>query len=39
MGTRKSAPTLTASQRRSQIIDLVAGHLARLAEGGLTVMS
>ena len=30
MRTRKSAPTLTANQRRRQIIDLLAGHLARM---------
>jgi len=35
MGTRprkKSAPTLTERQRRRQIIDLLAGHLARMPE-------
>ena len=30
MRTRKSAPMLTANQRRSQIIDLLAGHLVRI---------
>jgi hypothetical protein len=39
MRTRKSAPAPTERQRRHQIIDLLAGHLARLAESGLTVMS
>lgn len=28
---KRSAPTLTAKQRRRQIIDLLAGHLARTA--------
>jgi len=32
MRTRKSAPTLTERQRRRQIIDLLAGHLARMPE-------
>jgi len=32
MRTRKCAPTLTANQRRRQIIDLLAGHLARMPE-------
>lgn len=32
MLTRKSAPPLTAQQRRRQIIDLLAGHLARMPE-------
>jgi hypothetical protein len=32
MRTRKSAPTLTKRQRRRQIIDLLAGHLARMPE-------
>jgi len=27
---KRSAPTLTANQRRRQIIDLLAGHLARM---------
>ena len=27
---KRSAPTLTATQRRHQIIDLLAGHLARM---------
>jgi hypothetical protein len=30
---------LTERQRRRRIIDLLAGHLARMPEGGLTVMS
>ena len=30
--TRKSAPTLTVQQRRREIIDLLAGHLARMPE-------
>jgi hypothetical protein len=32
MRTRKSATTLTERQRRRQIIDLLAGHLARMPE-------
>lgn len=32
MRTRKSAPTLTERQRRRQIIDLLAGHLARMPD-------
>jgi len=32
MRTRKSAPALTERQRRRQIIDLLAGHLARMPE-------
>lgn len=28
----KSAPTLTVQQRRREIIDLLAGHLARMPE-------
>ena len=32
MRTRKSAPMLTEGQRRRQIIDLLAGHLARMPE-------
>jgi hypothetical protein len=32
MRTRKSAPTLTVQQRRREIIDLLAGHLARMPE-------
>ncbi len=32
MRTRKSAPTLTERQRRRQIIDLLANHLARMPE-------
>ena len=31
-GTRKSAPTMTVQQRRREIIDLLAGHLARMPE-------
>jgi len=34
-----SAPTLAERQRRRQIIDLLAGRLARMAEGGLMLMS
>jgi len=30
--TRKSTPTLTERQRRRQIIDLLAGQLARMTE-------
>ena len=30
--TRKSAPTLTVQQRRREIIDLLADHLARMPE-------
>jgi hypothetical protein len=32
MRTRKSAPALTERQRRRQIIDLLAGHVARMPE-------
>ena len=32
MRTRKSAPTLTERQRRRQIIDLLASHVARMPE-------
>jgi len=32
MRTRKSAPTLTEGQRRRQIIDLLASHVARMPE-------
>jgi hypothetical protein len=32
MKTRKSTPALTVQQRRRQIIDLLAGHLARMPE-------
>ena len=32
MRTRKSAATLTERQRRRQIIDLLAGHMARMPE-------
>ena len=32
MRTQKSAPTLTERQRRRQIIDLLASHLARMPE-------
>jgi len=32
MRTRKSAPALTERQRRRQIIDLLAGHLAHMPE-------
>jgi hypothetical protein len=32
MRTRKSAPTLAERQRRHQIIDLLAGRLARMPE-------
>jgi len=32
MRTRKSAPTLTERQRRRQIINLLAGHLAKMPE-------
>ncbi len=31
-GTRKTAPTLTVQQRHRHIIDLLAGHLARIPE-------
>jgi len=31
-GTRKSAPTMTVQQRRREIIDLLAGQLARMPE-------
>ena len=30
---RNTTPILTAHQRRRQIIDLLAGHLARMPEG------